>query len=194
MGHQTTIAEQAESWQSPQSRDWRSGLIEAETAAKHLGSRPLNEQVMNWPTPNAHPTAPNNGTTRENGRKAQRITDQCLDTRARNHRSTSLVQGWGRLALSMTFENFTDEALAELGNAIRPNSETPSPGPTCWCDTPGCDLPSHKRKLSPIFVSVLMNWSPWFLTAEPSRSGLLATEFFRSRRARLLSNWFGGTA
>ena len=38
-------------WQSPQSRDYRSGLIEPETADKHLGSRPLNEQMMNWPTP-----------------------------------------------------------------------------------------------------------------------------------------------
>ena len=39
-------------WQTPQSRDFRGGLIEPETAAKHLGALPLNEQVMGtWSTP-----------------------------------------------------------------------------------------------------------------------------------------------
>ena len=38
-------------WQSPQARDHRDGRIEPETAAKHLGSRPLNEEVLNWPSP-----------------------------------------------------------------------------------------------------------------------------------------------
>ena len=44
------LDQQARNWQSPQSRDYRSGLIEPETAAKHVGSRPLNEEVLNWPT------------------------------------------------------------------------------------------------------------------------------------------------
>ena len=33
-------------WQSPQARDHRDGRIEPETAAKHCGSRPLNEEVL----------------------------------------------------------------------------------------------------------------------------------------------------
>lgn len=41
----------AEAWQTPQSRDFRSGLIEPETAAKHLGTRPLNEQVCSLQAP-----------------------------------------------------------------------------------------------------------------------------------------------
>jgi hypothetical protein len=45
------FAKQAMAWQSPQSRDFRSGKIEPKTAAKHLGTRPLNEQVQNWHTP-----------------------------------------------------------------------------------------------------------------------------------------------
>lgn len=40
---------QARNWQSPQARDFRSGEITQETAAKHNGSRPLNEEVLNWP-------------------------------------------------------------------------------------------------------------------------------------------------
>lgn len=45
------LDQQARNWQSPQSRDYLSGLIEPETAAKHVGSRPLNEEVLNWPSP-----------------------------------------------------------------------------------------------------------------------------------------------
>lgn len=146
------LRNQAALWQSPQSRDWKSGEIMPETAAKHLGSRPLNEQVI-------------------------------------QHHSASMVQGWGLLALSMTSENFTDEALAALGNAIRPNSTTPSDGPSCWCGTPGCVLPSHKRKLNPLFVAVLMGFSPFWLTGEPHPCGRLGMQFMRTRRLALLSNY-----
>jgi hypothetical protein len=38
----------------------------------------------NWPTPNTAPDAPNCSTTRENGRIAQRLTDQCLGRIAEN--------------------------------------------------------------------------------------------------------------
>lgn len=157
---------EATHWQTPQSRDWKSAEILPETAAKHLGSRPLNEQALNWPTPDANEM--NSGVA------------------SISHRSTSLDQGWGRLALSMTSENFTDEALAELGNAIRPNSETPSPGPSCWCGSPGCAQPSHKRKLNPLFAAAMMHWPIWWLTKEPlpyARSGMAL--FLTKRRAHL---------
>ena len=45
------LQEFAAHWQSPQSRDFRDGAIRPETAAKHLGSRPLNEQAQGWSTP-----------------------------------------------------------------------------------------------------------------------------------------------
>jgi len=47
------LDQEARKWQSPQGRDFRSGEIQPETAAKHAGSRPLNEEVLNWPTSGA---------------------------------------------------------------------------------------------------------------------------------------------
>lgn len=43
--------------------------------------------TQNWPTPNSNPEAPNNSKMRENGREAERATDQCLSTRALSHSS-----------------------------------------------------------------------------------------------------------
>ena len=145
------FAKDVAQWQSPQSRDWKSGEILPETADKHLGSRPLNEQV-------------------------------------RAFQSSYLDRGWGQLALSMTFETFTDEALVALGNAIKPNSETQSDGPTCWCETPGCAQQSHKRKLNPLFVTVLMGWRVSWLASEPLPYGHAETELFHFKlRSRLRS-------
>ena len=47
------LDQEARNWQSPQGRDFRSGEITQESAAKHAGSRPLNEEVLNWPTSRA---------------------------------------------------------------------------------------------------------------------------------------------
>lgn len=45
------LAVSVSNWQSPQSRDFRNGDITPKTKAKHLGSCPLNEEVLNWSTP-----------------------------------------------------------------------------------------------------------------------------------------------
>jgi len=50
------------------------------TSTYSNGERGMNlrEAGQTWPTPNASPDAPNASTTRENGREARRLTDQCL--------------------------------------------------------------------------------------------------------------------
>ena len=55
-------------WQTPQSMDWKSGEIKPETAAKHLGTRPLNEQVL---SPQA-PPIPDGLTSSENAQTSRR--------------------------------------------------------------------------------------------------------------------------
>lgn len=52
-------AKQATNWQSPQTRDHRDGRINPETASKHLGTRPLNEEVLSWRTPTMRDHHPN---------------------------------------------------------------------------------------------------------------------------------------
>jgi hypothetical protein len=50
-----------------------------------LVERPTLEGVAStWPTPNAHPDAPNSSSMRENGKTRARLTDQCLGRKARN--------------------------------------------------------------------------------------------------------------
>jgi hypothetical protein len=51
---------EAEAWATPQARDWRNGKASPETMEHN--SRPLNEQVTNWPT--VHGNLGNNGPSR----------------------------------------------------------------------------------------------------------------------------------
>ena len=73
-------------------------------------------------------------------------------------------------------------------------SDQPTPdGPTCWCASPGCDLPSHRRKLNPLFETWLMGWPLFWLTNEPrpfARSEMESYRFkLRSAFEFLCSEW-----
>ena len=74
--HSPTLAAQVTIWQTPAVDSFRS------RGGDRKDEMGLDQQARFWPTPNANPEAPNNSTTRENGREAQRLTDQCLGTRA----------------------------------------------------------------------------------------------------------------
>jgi hypothetical protein len=62
-----------------------------------------------------------------------------------------------------------------------------SPGTICFCGTHGCGLPSHKRKLNPIFVAWLMGWPIWWCAKEPMPYALPAMESWLSQARRHLS-------
>ena len=83
-GHQVTIAEQAEHWLTPH------GMANEDKSGKKggAGGGEFALQANNWPTPNSNPSGPNNSTTRENSRIAQRLTDQCLESRAQDFPSS----------------------------------------------------------------------------------------------------------
>lgn len=70
----------ARTWVTPKCQDLKHATMSPAEAARH--EPVLAGQVSTWPTPNANPAAPNSNTTRENGREAARITDQCLERRA----------------------------------------------------------------------------------------------------------------
>lgn len=196
------LDQESRHWQTPQARDFRSGEILPETAAKHQGTRPLPEQVKNWPSPDG--TFSVNGVDdpqkfraraaklKQQGKNGNGAGIPLAVSAVESEQTQFLDQGWGLLASSMTFESFTDEALAELGNAIRPNSATPSAGPNCWCGNLGCDLRSHKRRLNPLFVACLMGLPIWWLTTEPRPSGLSEMRSYHSMLVRRLSYFIGG--
>jgi hypothetical protein len=157
---QVGLESEVRHWQSPQGRDFRSGIITPETAAKHLGSRPLNEEVLNWPSPNANPAGPNMSTMRENGRVANRITEQCLERAAQNwptsraEDSESCGNHPGAIdSLRGAVENWQDPSTS-----LPTEPATGTAGPTCWCGLPGCVLRSHKRRLTPYFDEWLQGW------------------------------------
>lgn len=48
-----------------------------------------------------------------------------------------------------------------------PDPAQPNSGKTCWCGGPNCGLPSHRRKLNPLFATWMMGWPIWWLTRVP---------------------------
>jgi hypothetical protein len=75
---------QATQFPTPAQRDYRSPNLRS---YQDRGGQMKGEQLQNfiqhaWPTPNSSPSAPNASRTRENGRIADRINEQCLETLA----------------------------------------------------------------------------------------------------------------
>jgi hypothetical protein len=66
-------------------------------------------------------------------------------------------------------------------------------GRTCWCGTPGCALPSHKRKLNPIFETWLMSWPLWWLVSVQVPYGPSEMASYLSRQRRHLFFLLGGS-
>ncbi len=156
-GHQITIADQAQNWPTPNTRDHHPQGPREDAKQRQTN---LSDTVANWPTPTQNPTG-NQSTRRENGREALRLTSQCLESRAK------------------TFDTSHQDPT-------QPN------GQMCWCGIHGCGLPSHRRKLNPLFEAWLMGWPFWWMTKEPMLCAWLEMELYLSRSRRLLSSLLGG--
>ena len=76
------IEDQAALWATPNTA--RRGADTNRANRCGGGDKELVDEAANWPIPNAHPEAPNNSTTRENGKTRARITNQCMGEVARN--------------------------------------------------------------------------------------------------------------
>jgi hypothetical protein len=241
------LKEHAENWQSPQAKDWRSGEIDPETAAKHLGSRPLNEEVLNWGTPES---GTNNGLGQDNPTRASRLEDQVQNwltpgggsatdrtgkkgaggehaEQATNWQTSGIDSFRSRGGDRVTEEGLDQQARnwstpsghdPRLGYQSRPAGKksrqnqqklsteatlfishptepaTGTDGKTCWCLTPGCDLPSHRRRLNIYFDEWLMGWPVNWSSATDERIGFEAWETASCRlMLRWLSLYSGGS-
>lgn len=73
------------------------------------------------------------------------------------------------------------------------DSSPPDPptadGKNCWCGTHGCGLPSHQRKLNPIFAAWLMGWPHWWAAREPMPFARSAMALWLSRARQCLESF-----
>lgn len=150
-------------WPSPQSRDWKLG--DASVATANANSRPLNEAAERWNTPTA-----TDAKKSDDGPKsiARREAGEMLTSDQR---------------LCNQVQDFHSSHPAQATLAGRP----------CWCGTRGCSLPSHKRRLNPIFASWLQGWPIWWCTKEPTPYGQWATESWLSRARLYLESLSGAS-
>jgi hypothetical protein len=108
-------------------------------------------------------------------------------------RCTLPVRGWVERALSMTFENFSEETLSELGSFIGQNSPTPSDGSKSSTDGLSSPPPStSKPRLNPLFSSWHMMWHPFWISPEPMRCAPVEMELYRSQQRSHLSHLLAG--
>ena len=199
------LDQEARNWQSPQGRDFRSREIARETAAKHAGSRPLNEEVLNWGTPKI---GTNTGHGQTEPTRGSRLEDQCQNwptARAEDGESCGnhpgavdslrgAVENWSTPYGAMGQEKdgsygaggeHADEANNWNVPTIFPLTEqaTSTDGPMCWCGLPGCVLRLHKRKLNVYFDEWLIGWPVNWSSAEKESIGF---EQWEKESSRLL--------
>jgi len=205
------IDQQARNWQSPQARDHRSGEIDPAIAAKHLGSRPLNEEVLNWPSPRSedaefcgnHPGSTDSLTgavrnwstpkadEKEGGRTANGNPKKDgipLNMQARNWSTPYGAMGQEADGTYGCGGEHAKEALLwpDPSRSLPTAPETSPDGRPCWCGTPGCVLRSHKRRLNVWFDENLMGWPMNWSSAQNAPTGFAQWEM---EFAALLSAW-----
>jgi hypothetical protein len=170
------LDQKARLWATPMSRDTRSG----ETISDYGNARPLNEQATSWATPRA-----------EDGESAGNHPN-ASDSLTGQTRFWKTPHGQGNRDASGKVGGAGGGEFSKQANAFQssPLGQPTTDGQTCWCDSPGCARPSHKRKLNPIFETWLMGWPIWWLTSAPEHCGALAMASYlcrlRSRLSHLL--------
>ena len=161
---------QAENWQTPH------GMGNEDESGKKggAGGGEFALQANSWPTPNASPEAPNSGTTRANGRQAQRLTDQCLSRVAEGVTATNFPSSLPAPATSTDGDDCLSEGqtsprqwstpqVAMLGsvevNVKRMEKLKAEGRQTGGIRNLRNDVgEDKKRRLNPQFVAYLMGW------------------------------------
>lgn len=168
------LQSQASQWQSPGA--FAGGSVSR--GGDRIGEPLLAGQAVQWGTPtsrdhkdgsSADADVPTNGLL---GRQVIRCSLPAPD--------------WVFLALSMTSENFSDETLKQLGDALKRSAETQSGGSTSSKSRRTC-----APRLNPAFTAFLMGSNWWWTRAEPISCAAREMASYRARQARHLSTLFG---
>jgi hypothetical protein len=187
MGMPLTMA--AQMWATPRRED-------GESCGNHPGIKggdSLTGQTKMWATPQERDTK--SGETRQDYGNMRPLNEQAVMWHT-PHGMGNLDQsgkragaGGGELALQA---NLWDSPTYSAESS--PQVPAKRDGATCFCSTPGCALPSHKRKLNPLFVTWLMGWPIWWLTSVPMPFARPAMESYRFRLRWHLSYLLSGRA
>jgi len=196
------LQEQVEQWQTPATDSFRSRSGER---AEEMG---LDQQARFWASPRGEDSE---SCGNHPGRAGDSLTGQTRfwntphcprENDSEQSDSTYLgrqIQQWAspqaRDTKSGECSDQTYQAnsrpLSEQVLRSSPQDRVTNDGPICWCGIHGCALPSHRRKLNPLFVVWLMGWPLHWLTIEPVASGRAETALYLSRQRSLLSFWLG---
>lgn len=146
-------------WATPQSRDEKnpdqpsSGNYQRKVEKGYTID--LNSQSAAWATPSARDWKSGDASEETMGRNARPLNEQADHwTTPQSHDSTpGNPNRVGRYGTRHGGKNLTDDVTIWQSS---PPAPTPPTGMICWCGRHGCALPSHKRKLNPLFVEWLM--------------------------------------
>lgn len=186
---QVGLESEVRHWQSPQGRDSRSGIIRPQTAEKHLGSRPLNEQVLgNWNTPSATDSkgmndGPKSLMRRQHGemntsdqRLRNQVTDFPLSLQAPE---TSQPGGESLTSAPTSLQHYpvSTSGILLYDSLVYQNSSRCAKAKGWYGERP---RPFARKRLNPLFVNSLMNWPCYWTLQEPIAYGAQATESYLS--------------
>lgn len=144
----------------------------------------LDRQAKDWPTPTCRPEATNNSLKRENGRIANRFTNQCLEEVAQEMsewptpdasdsiRGLQARDGKRGIRLGSRAKEFPIMPTDQPSLFSLQVPETSKSGEPSLASTP-----SSRRRLNPVFVEWLMGWPPG-----STGSGCSETECFHWMR------------
>lgn len=159
-----------------QASQWNTPHCPRPNDSSHSESTYLGRQAQQWATP------------QQRDAKSAHASEETMDKNSRPLNEAACrfslpVQGWVVMASSMTFENFSEQTLEQLGNAIKPNSETPSNGAASSKST---------RRLNPLFSTWLMNFPlGWANALQPVESTSFA--LWEEQSSQLLRLWLSAS-
>lgn len=178
--HGEQLANQVDLWYTPNGGRHVKG---SEQRLKQGSNDSIESQAKLWQTP---------ATDSFRSRSGDRKDEMGLDRQSRfwptpvSFDATGTERSPEALAIAKTKGGCAN--LREVVSS-HPDQPTTKPGASCWCGDPGCDRPSHKRRLNPYFVEALMGFRPGW-TSRTVRTGSAPSETpsARSRERRPLSS------
>ena len=176
-GHQTTIAEQAEMWQTPAADSFRS------RGGDRVDEMGLDQQARFWGTPNSHERT-HDPREVDHGTQLANQVSMWPSPQARDFRSGETQTDYGN-----------SRPLNESVLAFSPSTSLPDLSPSVPTIQDGekssNGLHGSTRRLNPAFVAWLMGLPWWWTNPARINSGRSETESYLSRQRALLHSLCG---
>ena len=186
-GHTLDLQDQAEYWSTPNVPNGGRTLSDEDIlnrgqTAKGKRQVGLENEAKIWPTPQSRDW------------KSGEASEETAEKNARP--LNEIAETWPTPSASMATMEDMEQARYSGKDPRRPKysqslpqDQTTPDGPLCWCGIHGCALPSHKRRLNPLFVSFLMGLPPFWLLPAPMPFGPAEIASYRFRQRQVLESF-----